>query len=67
MNNQKFAKRTQEVLNNLGKEISLGHTYELLARLAGFKSWNEAKAKDADLTIPFKKDETHPSSQSENE
>jgi hypothetical protein len=37
-----LAKKTQETLKDLGYIVPLGHAYELLARLAGHKSWNVA-------------------------
>ena len=37
-----LAKKTQQVLKDLGYDVPLGHAYELLARLAGHKSWNVA-------------------------
>lgn len=40
--NKEIAKKTQEILKELGHDVSLGHAYELLSRIAGFKSWNVA-------------------------
>lgn len=43
--NAKLARKAQSILKDLGHEVSLGHSYELLARLYGFKSHNVAAAK----------------------
>lgn len=55
MSNKELAKQVQDILKQQGHQISLGHAYEYLSRLSGYKSWNEASAKNADLSEPFKK------------
>jgi hypothetical protein len=37
-----LAKKVQSALKELGHEISLGHAYELISKIAGYKSWNVA-------------------------
>lgn len=37
-----LAKKTQQALKDLGYDVPLGHAYEVLARIAGHKSWNVA-------------------------
>jgi hypothetical protein len=49
MSNKDIVKQAQSILKELGHEISLGHVYELLSRLAGFDSYNVAKTKGANL------------------
>jgi DNA-directed RNA polymerase subunit L len=48
--NSELAKKIQESLTELGHDVSLGHCYEMLAKLAGHSSYNVASAKNADLT-----------------
>jgi hypothetical protein len=47
--NKDLSKSVQSILKSLGHEISLGHAYELLAKLNGFASWNVASSKSVDL------------------
>ncbi len=42
--NKKLAKKTKEILAELGHDICLGHAYELISRLDGFKNWDTASA-----------------------
>ena len=48
-NNKLIVKRVQEILNNLGYDISTGHTYEFLSQFANYNSWNVAKAKKVEF------------------
>lgn len=41
---KQYAHSLQASLKDLGHEISLGHCYEVVAKLQGFKSWNAATA-----------------------
>jgi hypothetical protein len=42
-----MAKKIKEAMKSLGHDISLGHSYEVLAKISGYKSWNVAsKAND---------------------
>lgn len=49
--NQELARRTQKALNELGYKFPLGHAFELLSKLNGCQSWNEARAKGIDLKV----------------
>lgn len=42
--NKEIVNKAKEALKELGHEVSTGHVYELLSKLAGYKSWNVAKA-----------------------
>ena len=56
MSNKDLAKQTQSILKELGHDVSLGHAYELLAKLTGAKSWNVAKAMNIAFVdrVPFR-------------
>lgn len=43
MDSKLFATKTQTILKELGYDVKLGHCYELLSKLSGYKSWNVAK------------------------
>lgn len=38
-NTKQLTKRTQTILKELGYDVSLGHAYELLSKIAGHKTW----------------------------
>ncbi|MBF0364689.1 MAG: hypothetical protein HQK50_03910 [Oligoflexia bacterium] len=44
--NQELAKKTKEILSELGYEISLGHAYEFISKLDGFRNWATASASE---------------------
>jgi hypothetical protein len=48
--NSELAKKVRDTLSGLGYDVSLGHCYEMLAKLAGHSSYNVAAAKAANLT-----------------
>jgi hypothetical protein len=48
--NSELAKKIRDTLSGFGYDVSLGHCYEMLAKLAGHSSYNVASAKKADLT-----------------
>lgn len=39
-----FANSAKKILNEMGYQISQGHVYQFLAKLAGHKNWQAAKA-----------------------
>lgn len=47
--NKALATKAKEVLKSLGHEIPQTHAYELISRLAGYRSWNAAKGTQADI------------------
>jgi len=47
--NKKLAKKTKDILAQLGYKISLGHAYELISQLSGFPNWDTASAKKIKL------------------
>lgn len=48
--NVRCAQEALSILRAADPTMKLGAVYEILARLAGFKSWNVASAMGADLT-----------------
>ena len=44
--NKKEAKKLKDIMTKLGHDIPIGHAYEVLARMNGFKDHNTAKAKE---------------------
>lgn len=49
---KEIAKRIQERGKELGYDLKLTHAYELLASIAGHKSWNVQSAKEKETSLP---------------
>jgi hypothetical protein len=65
MSNKEIAKKAQTILSELGYSVSLGHTYELLSKIAGFSSWNVASASGGNLSEVLSRGFRHPIETSE--
>lgn len=53
--NKDLSKSAQLILKELGHDISIGHAYELLSKLAGYNSWNVANAAGVNLNQALNK------------
>jgi len=53
--NKDFVRRAQALLKTQGNDVSLGHLYEMFAKLSGHNDWNTAAA--AGTTFGFNSDE----------
>jgi len=51
--NQNLANKAQKALKELGYDISLGHSYELISKMSGYPNWDTASATGKKLLNGF--------------
>ena len=51
--NQNLAKKAQKALKELGYDISLGHSYDLISKMSGYPNWDTASATGEKLLNGF--------------